>query len=173
MNAIQDYQIETVEIAPAKIKYIEAAQEKIDIEIDQVITLMKELSLAGIIDVKNEAIPFTAISNLDFYYESWQVMHFTNLNGKIPLGTHAFGVGQVFGKGMIERHPNLKWFYSAHHANEGNLVLLDSKNDIEINPFESIMRCKDRKEKDPFDVIEKKYIELLDSIHNYDRILIV
>ncbi len=43
MNAIQDYQIETVEIAPAKIKYIEAAQEKIDIEIDQVITLMKKL----------------------------------------------------------------------------------------------------------------------------------
>tara|TARA_B110000046_G_C13004330_1_gene403646 strand:+ start:805 stop:1065 length:261 start_codon:yes stop_codon:yes gene_type:complete len=67
LNAIQDYQIETVEIAPAKIKYIEAAQEKIDIEITQVITLMKELSLAGIIDVKNEAIQFTAISNPDFY----------------------------------------------------------------------------------------------------------
>ncbi|MFT5820482.1 MAG: hypothetical protein ACI8ZM_001724 [Crocinitomix sp.] len=173
LNTIQTYQTETLEINPAKIKYIEATQEKIDVEIDKGMTLMKELSIAGIIDVENESVPYTAISNLDFYFDSWQIMRFTNLNGKIPLGTHSFELGLVFGRGMMERHPNLKWFYSAHDAEDGNLILLDSKNDIEINPLESIMRCKRRKEKNPFEEIEKKYLALLNSMHNYDRILIV
>jgi hypothetical protein len=151
---MQDYSVSICPISIIDISYAEVDPEFIELQANQFMRFMKEISLKGIVDVQDETVPYTHISNLDFYYESWLIMSFTTLGNKVSVEQHMHGLTYVFGKGMEERHQNLDWFSA-----DESLLLVDLVNNIEINPYVSLACCKSNKEKNPFSQIENLYIK--------------
>lgn len=171
MNAIPTYTPILKAVAPNKFQYVKTEVDQLAKETADGITLMKELSTTGIIDVWDENIPYTDIRNLDFYYESWQTLQFSTLDGRILFGTHCHTLGQIFGAGMIQNQTSLEWFYKGNKTT-GSLVLVDLKKNIEIDPFESIMRCVKRKEQNPFSSLQRAYLKFNEPKNNKRQLIL-